>query len=94
MSVSYISPSCGALGYWSTQPHEFSKACLLQKIPRCHPPPHLLRQPSSLDNQLTDVLLALQAGANMIVSGSAVVKAQNPGQVISQLKQAVMKVFA
>ena len=34
-----------------------------------------------------------QAGANMIVSGSAVVKSPQPADVISQLKQAVQKVF-
>ncbi|XP_043245223.1 ribulose-phosphate 3-epimerase-like isoform X1 [Amphibalanus amphitrite] len=34
-----------------------------------------------------------KAGANMIVSGSAVVKSPQPAEVISQLKQAVQKVF-
>ena len=33
--------------------------------------------------------LCLQAGANMIVSGSAVVKNDNPSQVISTLREAV-----
>ena len=41
----------------------------------------------------SQIFLCLQAGANMIVSGTAVVRAQDPGAVMTELKTTVNRYF-